>query len=266
MIQLDWLRELIEYSIYSSLVANENPVSLLIVADPEMGKTKMVESFSNNSSVAYLSDFTRFGIIRDWLPRMRQGEIRTIIVPDLVQLIGGKERSSADGVITFLNSITEEGLKSISTFGISFDLPEALKISFIGCIPRQVFLDKRSAWRRMGFISRTLPISYNYSKETVAEILGYITRGLHTSEPLRKLSIPSKPAQVCLGESLALQILPLTIRLADALGERGFRLQRHFQVLCKARALSLGKSTVDADDVQRIIELAAWVNLDFNVV
>lgn len=266
MVNLDWLEELIKYTIVSTYVKDETPVSLLVIAEPETGKTKCLEKFANINSVLYATDFTRFGLTRDWWPKIQAGIYRTIIVPDMVQLVAGKGQHTAEGIIAFLNSITEEGLKSISTFGISLNADHPIKMAFIGAIPKSIYIDRRSTWRKMGFVSRTLPISYTHSKQTTAMILGYITKSQHTIEPEILLNLPTEPMSVELSETLAETMLPLSQALSGALEEKGYRLQRHLQVLAKARALSEQRLCVNEEDIMRIKELAAWINLDFKPI
>jgi len=180
VIKLNWLEELVTYTIYSPFVKGESPVSLLIISDVESGKTKLLEKFKGSPSVLYMSDFTRYGLNKDYFPGIKSGEYRTIVCPDIVALTYGKGAHATEGVISFLNSVTEEGLTNISTFNISVSFDVPIKLGFIGAIPSGVFRDQRSSWRKMGFISRTLPISYSVSKETVEsalkEIPSLITR------------------------------------------------------------------------------------------
>ena len=266
MIKLNWLEEIITYTIYSPFVKGESPVSLLIISDVESGKTKMLEKFKDSPSVLYMSDFTRYGLYHDYFPGIKSGEYRTIIVPDIVALTYGKGAHATEGVISFLNSVTEEGLSAISTFNISVSFDKPIMLGFIGAIPSGVFRDQRSSWHKMGFISRTLPISYSVSKQTVEEILEYIMKKEHANEPTKIVSRPDKDIAIKLDSKLARELLPMTQKIAGAIGTYGFRLQRHLQVLAEARALSLGRDTVTTDDIQRIKELAAWINLDFKPI
>lgn len=50
------------------------------------------------------------------------------------------------------------------------------------------------------------------------------------------------------------------------LGTYGFRLQRNFQVLAKAKALHENRTDVTENDVKRIIELTTWMNLEFKPI
>jgi hypothetical protein len=44
----------------------------------------------------------------------------------------------------------------------------------------------------------------------------------------------------------------------------GIRMQKYYQRMVKATALSKGKSTVDEEDLREIITLSRYVNLEYN--
>jgi len=63
MINLQDLEKLIEVTLFTGWIKDERPVSLLIVADPESGKTELVKKTKRVKGVLYLTDATAYGII-----------------------------------------------------------------------------------------------------------------------------------------------------------------------------------------------------------
>lgn len=266
LIGLEWLESLVRYSILSAYVKDERPVNLLIVADVEEGKTQLLLKFAEIPSVLYMTDFTRYGLQRDWLPKFRDNTKRIIIIPDFNQLIGGKTAVATEGIISFLNGVTEEGIRRISTFGISIDLDKPLKLGIVGAISSKVFEDKRFRWRKSGFISRMVPVSYSVSKNTAAQIIYYLVKKEYRREKEAALEFPKEDTEITLDEKLAKRLIPLSQTIAKAVQTHGFRLQRQLQTLCMAKALSEKRTVVTEEDVEEIKKLASWVNLDYKPV
>lgn len=252
------------YTVLSAFVKGERPVNLIIIANPEEGKTMMLEKFSAVKSCLFITDFTRFGILHEYLHLMRTGEIRTIIVPDLAVLLEGKSSKLASSTLLFLNSITEEGIPKIATFYTPLSLDKPLKCGFISAITPGLFFDKRSRFHKIGFTSRVLPVSYTLEKEVTAEIMSYVFRREHMKESPVNISLPKEDVEVRMDEKLSRQLYPITSRIGEKVGTHGFRIQRQCQVLCMARAISNGRSEVSQEDVDEISSLMFWINLDFH--
>jgi hypothetical protein len=71
LINVGSLRKMIECALISPYVKDEKPLSLLIVAKPESGKTSVMKLYRHNKGVIYVSDCTAYGITRDILPSAR---------------------------------------------------------------------------------------------------------------------------------------------------------------------------------------------------
>jgi hypothetical protein len=267
MIGLEWLERLLRYSLASAYLKDERPVNLLIVADVEEGKTQLLSKFSKVPFVLYMTDFTRFGLARDWLPKFKDRTKRVIMVPDLYQLFEGKTPSASESINTFLTGVTEEGIIRISTYGIALELEDVpVKLGLIGAIPIRIFNDKRWRWRRSGFISRTLPVSYSYSKETAAKILDYVMNREYVIDQKASFETLKEDVDVKLDPALAKRLLPLSQGISKVIETHGFRLQRQLQNLCMARALLEKRTEVSREDIDEIVRLGAWINLDYRPV
>ena len=264
---LENLADIIRLTIYTAYLKNvQKPHSLLIIARPESGKTEMMKKFIMNKNIAYVSDVTAFGIERDYLPKIETGEVRHIMIPDLLKPLSRKE-STVKTFITFLNGLIEEGIASASTYATRRSSERHVKCGIITAITGEDMRDQRHHWGRIGFLSRIVPFSYSYGIETVKKVFDYILGLDYLEESDIELNrIPKQDKAVKLSKKYAQEILPSTATIAEAQRAYGFRLQKQFQALLQASALERGRTSVNLRDVERVLHLMNWVNFDENPI
>jgi hypothetical protein len=267
MKDLDSLAEMITLTLYTAHIKNvPKPNSLLIIARPESGKTEMMKKFIVNKGIAYLSDATAYGIEHNYLSRIESGEVRHIMIPDLLKPLSRKE-STVKAFITYLNGLIEEGIASTSTYASNRSSEKHVKCGIITAITMDKFHDKRHHWESIGFLSRTIPFSYSYGVESVKKVFDYII-GLDYLEEydIELKRIPRQDKTIKLLKRYAQAILPSTTTIAEAQKTYGFRLQKQFQALLQASALEKGRTCVNSRDVDRVLHLMNWVNFDENPI
>jgi len=201
---LDSLVDIIKLTLYTAYIKNvPKPNSLIIVAKPESGKTEVMRKFAINKNVAYLSDVTAFGIQRDYLSKIENGEVRHIIIPDLLKPLSRKE-STVNTFITMMNSLVEEGVAAVSTYAtpglLLFRKP--VRCGLITAITGDEFRDHRHNWKKKGFLSRTVPFSYSYGISTVNKVFESILELGYLKERDIKLGIPKQDKEIKLSKSL----------------------------------------------------------------
>lgn len=262
MIDLEPLITMIMLTIYTGYILNvPKPNSLLIIAKPESGKTEALKKFIPNKNIAYLSDVTAHGIERDFLPKIENGEIRHLIIPDLLKPLSRKV-STVKTFVTMMNSLIEEGIGSVSTYAIARTSSKPVKCGLITAITDEIFNDRRHGWSKLGFLSRLVPFSYSYGMDSVKRVFDSILGFGYLKEYDIQLKIPKEDKRINLPRRYAQAILPSVSTIAKAQDTYGFRLQKQFQALLQASALERGRLTVDAKDVDRVIHLMNWVNFD----
>lgn len=258
------LIDIIRLTLLTAYIKNvPKPNSLIIIAKPESGKTEVMRKFGPYKNVAYLSDVTAFGIQRDLLGKMESGEVRHIMIPDLLKPLARKE-STVNSFITMMNSLIEEGFAAMSTYATSglVTFKKAVKVGLITAITTDEFNDNRHNWKKKGFLSRTIPFSYSYGMNTVNKVFESILDLDYMKENEVKLNIPRQDVEIKLPERYARSILPSTATIAKAQDTYGFRLQKQFQALLQASALDRGCKSVKRSDVDRVLHLMNWVNFD----
>ena len=278
MIGINNITNLLELVVWSGHIRGEQPVSVLLTAPPEAGKTSMVMKYSPNEGLVVLTDCTAYGIMRDYREAITTGRIRHIIIPDFIKPMS-RGMDTVHSLVAFLNSLIEEGVISISTYaeqvGVQ-SLEDAgqsqipVRCGLITTIAQGILHDGRHHWARMGFMSRMLPISYTYNAGTQLSIHRSIaSRDYASDEPVR-LHLPVEDVEIRLQSPQSDDIITLASGLNSIISsvnnpERvyGFRLQKHLQRLAMASALKHGRDIVNQEDVDYLRSLVGCVNLEY---
>jgi hypothetical protein len=254
---------MVRLTIYTAYIKNvPKPNSLLIIAKPESGKTEILKKFIANKNIAYLSDVTAFGLERDYLPKIETGEVRHLVIPDLLKPLSRKE-STVRTFVTMMNALVEEGVASVSTYATRRTSEKHVKCGIITAITDTELKDQRHNWGRLGFLSRIVPFSYSYGMQTVRTVFASILGLEYLDESNIELKrIPKQDKEIQLPKRYAQEILPSATAIAQAQQTYGFRLQKQFQALLQASALEKGRNAVNAKDVERVLSLMNWVNFE----
>jgi hypothetical protein len=265
MLLVENLDEIIELAIYSGYIAKEKPISLLLVANPEAGKTKLVEQYKLNSGLVFISDSTPVGLVNKYSHKLNSGEIKHFVFTDLITPIS-KSSESRSAFVTFLNGLVEEGLYSIHTHFMNLDIRIPKPIGIIACIAPNPLLDNRHNWASIGFMSRLLPISWRYSENTKHLILDSILNN-HQDQDIR-LDLPDRELDINLDYDLAKKLYPLALQLNidSANNPYGFRLMKQLHALVKASALKDKRDQVQPKDIDKIKTLSEFMNFSYNEI
>ena len=259
MIKIQPIEELINLALYSSYVSDENPVSLLLIARFESGKTNLLVEFVNNPKMIYLTDATAFGIWKKYANDIDKGKITHILLPDLLTPLQ-KKYETRNSFIAFLNGLVEEGVAEIQTAFLSIKLKSPKPIGIIACITPEALEDKRHPWASMGFMSRLLPVSFKYSDDSRDEVFKSIFKREYHNNTKFTCNFPSQPEKVKLPEWIAKRAKEMTDKIKVE-EEYGFRRQKQLQRLLMASALINGRSVVSPEDLHHMEELARFMNV-----
>ena len=266
MIGTEDLEYLVKLALYSAYVKDEKPLSLLITAKVESGKTTIASKFMHdkNKGIVYLTDVTAYGIIKAFLPQLELGKINHLIIGDLITPLS-KQQSTVRSFIAFLNNLIEEGIVELQTYANSVKV-KGIRCGIITTIPENELFDKRHKWATMGFMSRVLPVSYSYSQQTAIEILQSIARREYYEENKVKLDFPKKQKCIELPFEIAEKLIPHSRSFAIAEKIYGFRYQKQLQVLLEANALIRKDKKVTEEDFQKILSLLKLIGLRYNQI
>jgi hypothetical protein len=171
---LDILLRHFLYLLFTAYLKGEDAVSGLIYAWQERGKSTVVLAIEH-IGLLIEDDITAYGLSRKLNKLFHNHTIKRyhhLLIADL-EKVSARTRTVKNELRSFLQSLMWDGVQTIDTYNIHIDFPSRLKMAIIACVTPDVFNEK-SAFRRLGFLSRLLPFSFNYNNNTVNEILRFI--------------------------------------------------------------------------------------------
>ncbi len=266
MINTAQLEHIVKLALLSAYIKGEHGVSILVSAKVESGKTELVKKAQVCQGVLYMNDLTAFGIGKHYLKRIANREVRTIIIPDLLVPFA-KQHSTVETFIAFMNGLIEEGQAGVSTAFLHLTLPKEARCNLITSTTRSDLHKQSSNWMRIGFLSRIIPVTYEYAPSTVQRIMRSIAlREYQHESQFTDLEFPKNDVVVDLPINIALQIETLTALLSKSVEAYGFRLQKQIQTLCMASALFNKRTIVEQVDFDIVSKLADHFNVNYKQV
>lgn len=277
MIGLNNIIELLKLVVFSGYVKGENPVSVLITAEPEAGKTEMVMKFSRNKGILTLTDCTAYGIMSEYEKDITSGTIKHLLIPDLVKPMS-RQRDTVNSLIAFFNSLIEEGVYRINTYAEKIVASShdrdgniiPVKCGLIATLARNILSDGRHHWTDMGFMSRMLPISYSYHAKTRMSIHNSIAAQEYHNNQAIVLDLPAENQVVSLPKLEGDKLIAVTSTVnslddgrKNAFKTYGFRLQKQLQCLAMSNAIMEGRETVNSNDIDKVASLSNFINLNY---
>lgn len=272
MVGVEPIEKIIRIALASGRVLKEKPLSIIIIANIESGKTSMIRRHCQKiKTVFYTTDATAYGIIRDTnqLRDFSSRRLTHIVIPDFLMCISRKQ-DTVRNFISFLNALIEEGVVNINTYATHLQGTVTAKAGIITAITPDAFGDRRHRWGKIGFLSRALPVSFDYKKETQQEIFDFIQSQKYLKGFIEEIKLPVKPKRIDLSPELAQEIEPYAKSLAkehsDIQRLYGFRYQMQLQTFVKAIALLENKEKVDRQCIKELKRLLDFINLECNKI
>ena len=263
MINTQILELAIKIALYTAVVKNENPVSIMLVAPVEHGKTEILKKFAFINTVKIISDFNTF-MFADFATEYQMNQKATIVIPDFLRIVK-KKYSTQSNALTILNAITEEGWMGKLPLGQTISKP--IKANVITALTQDEMMDKRHKWAKLGFLSRFIPMSFSYNNATKQQIREYIKDRIYHTDKIQEFELDMKnKIDVVLPKDLAQIIEEITLNIAEKDNLTGFRLQRQLQVMCMGCALMNTRSVVNISDVEIIQQISEFINFNFKQI
>ena len=231
--------ELVEEFVYTVLatgkIADANPVSAVLIAKPETGKTSIVLDRPCENVIS-CTKTTAKGL--ELLLQMNS-KATHLLLSDMTY-IGALSSKTAKGMFEMLKPMTEEGVRTIADPGGVRQLNSA-RLGVIGCLTPRIAADNRSWWWMHGLASRLVPFNYDYSGALTLRIKSEIDAGRWAGwKPGRILKLPEAKVRVEIEPKQVRAIRALSDRKAREFSERGIRLLLQFRTLAKAHTILRG--------------------------
>lgn len=281
MIELEPIEKLVELTIMTGRLEGVRPLSAMIIAPMESAKTETVAEFATSNGVLYVNNFTPTSFTEDHLTEFLPGQrykYHHLIIPDLLNCIS-RQKYLVDSTITFLNSFTEEGVKEIDSKAFregKIVLPQPVRGGVITTIAKADFEKRWQKWSSVGFLTRFLPITFQYGNDVTERILllsaeedeiQLLGNPVELPEPtILPKDSPLSKVRVTLPRHLSPQIVKPGTDMQKRLKTYGFRGVRHLRRLVQANALVNNRVTVNQDDVDEVLKLAKFCNLDYAII
>lgn len=266
LVNTEPLDDIIELVLLSGWIKNADPLSLIISSKVGAGKTELIKQYSETRGVIFLSEATAYGIKTEFLRDIERGNIKHIMIGDLLVPLS-KQKKTRQDFIAFFNTIIEDGVKAIHTYAQHWEGKNTVKCGLITTIAELDFLSKSRRWRAMGFLSRAIPLTYGYSRATKARIYQHIAAAQTLTEiPKKHIRLPSKPVTIKQDPELNRRLIGLSMDFEKMEDVYGFRRQEQFQTLLMANALKNKRPRPILKDYYQVLDLAEYINLDFKKV
>jgi hypothetical protein len=252
LIRLQPVTELVRTAIWTGRLADEKPVSLMLIASQESAKTAALMMFAESPTVRYFSDITTKGL-EVLKGQIQDGMIRHIIALDLIRIVS-HGRFVSDRTIQALAGLMEEGQATSIDAGGADVWKGMPNVGLLAGVTPTFYHSRRGHWRATGFLTRFLPVHFHYSEYTRLIIHERIAEGL--KPPVKAPQIlPKESVTISISPKRAEQIAQWAVQWGVQNETYGFRHHRQLRALAKARAFMAGRDTVTDTDLK---ELAQW--------
>lgn len=252
MINTQDILKIVKLVLLSGYLKKNKPISLLIVGKSGNGKTENIKYHKAKRAV-FVTDLSYRGVT-DLLKN--DAQIKHLIVPDFLK-ITMKRRSTSDNLISLFNAMTEEGIGLIKVYNFEHDFKDRV-CGLIVATTKSSFEQNRSVWTSIGFLSRMLVCSYDYSDETIEKILEYINSEQFLEEPVFEMIKGFKDVEVTSDKTLNSQL--------NRVANKKFRTVKQLQTLAKCNALLNKRKEVNQEDIDEIKRLAKYLNLNYTKI
>lgn len=239
-------------------LSDSRPVSIMLIAKQESAKTETLKHFFGTPTLEYISDLTSRGLI-PYREKIQSGTLRHLVLLDLVRIIA-HGRGVTERTLQTLAALMEEGETTTSDAGEKVSWIGFPRIGVLMGITTDFFHMKRAHWRKTGFLSRFLPVSFQYSDRTVLAIHNAISNGNPIPKP-HVLKLPEKSVLVTISTEHSNELSQQAQLIGRSMKTYGFRYQKAMRALAKASALIRNSPTVNEEDVQNVIRWSEFFTL-----
>jgi hypothetical protein len=227
LIGMEFPVEVVQTVLLTGQLSDEKPVSLLIIASPESGKTTAareanisVSSDRRGEELAVaLTDTTGKGLLKV----IREHPNASHVIFNDLAIAAGHKPHVAKYLFSVISAMTEEGIsRTADPAGVEAYGEEATK-GVIGCITPRLVRDQRFLWNVTGLITRMLPFFYCQGVNMQLKVRRYHAGLLKISDHPDKSStlwLPKEKVHVPMGKYKE-PILKLAQDVARKLSKEG---------------------------------------------
>jgi len=257
LIRLEPVLEILQAILWTGRLSTEAPVSACLVADSQSAKSECLKYFALTPTIKLFTDVTSKGIIEQ-IRLIELKRLRHIVLMDL-HMVVSHNRYTADRTLLTLGGLMEEGLAGIADAGGETKFEGMPRIGVLMGVTPGYYHQRRGHWRRTGFLSRFLTVTYVYSEGTKAKIHEAIRDGFVLPDP-RNEALPEDAQDVTIREEDASLLMEQARLWGTEQKDPAYRYHKQLRRLLKASALIHGRHTTDTSDISRIIKWMRFFN------
>lgn len=274
---------MIKYALISTHIKRDiSPLSIMLIAPPEQNKTRILLQFAKVQWAETVENISAKPLDQLIVQQGKRQKIHHVIILDFIRTLQHKP-IVVDALSGTLLNLIDEGCKTSIYYGQEFKLKHRIQMGIITGITPPLFRKHFSKWNENGFITRFLPISYQYSESTKNEVMNFIAHGIPEIVNKTIITIENRGFKdIQINDEMASGILFYTDRLVERLRTfhvihrhgltshnvyldmQGFRLQKMLRLLAKSIAYYNGNDSVTFEDLNIFKKLCELIALPDN--
>lgn len=246
------------------LKSYKKPISLLFLGKAGLGKSRLFIPLMKLDNVSYVNDITPKYLV-EFLEKVKRGEKNCLAIPDFIHCTS-HAIATRTVLTSILRSMTEEGVKDLSDYHLEFKSDKPVKATLITAITRASYGEFAKEWKKVGFLSRLLPFSYNHSPFTQNVIREFLEQ--RKPDPIYKvkLKIKKNPPKIEIPYHLLNQLRVYEELLGKSTSSTPYRAVIQLVSLTEALAVLRDETVATQEDVDIISFLCHWINYNFNMM
>lgn len=251
--------QIIQTAIWTGRVADEIPVSILLVAPQESAKSAVLKYWSKTPTLKYYQDLTAkpLGELR---PKIENGDIRHIVLLDLIPVASHAKGASAR-IFAALGALMEEGQADTADAGGTVEWKGMPNCGILAAITPEAYKDQRRQWWKSGFATRIIKVGFQYQLDTVNLVHDAIRKNHQLPDP-RCEKLPGKNVSISIDPKFTRKIQEICQQWATGEQVYGFRFHRRLRTLVKARALISKRKYVIKKDLDEVLSWMPFFNIE----
>lgn len=219
---LEPIEEILETSLLTACVKNAIPISLILVSDSGVAKSKLLQRLhGDNGSIHKTDSFSSQGLF-DLSQNDKKNDLKFLIAPDMNPTLSRKP-STVQSTIANLLSFTADGTCRIDD-GRREKIAEHTPVGLLTACTPQIYDKQAKKWFALGLRRRIIPIFYSYTQETTDKLMESTRNGNISAAnfPPLHVNFPA-PTLPNIPETLSKEIEMKSKDFAINLGKLSFR-------------------------------------------
>lgn len=209
------LIDIFETALFTSIVPNSSPLSLILVGPSGSAKSKLLKSYGGPS--IHQSDSVTTSGLFDIVQRDPKNEIKFIVIPDINPTMS-RRAATVSSTVGNLLSITADGTIRTDDGRSMKEMKHDVVGLLTGCTP-EIYDKHAKQWFALGLRRRIVPVFYRFSTGTINALQKLVRQGKIGSRPsqARDFIASGKPASI--SKTSALELERFSLQFSNNLGK-----------------------------------------------